>query len=188
MRLSRSARRFTILLHILVSVSWIGADLVIGVLSFTGLTTDDPRTMATAYTAIGMFAVPLLMTLGLLTLATGLMLGLGTRFGLVRYWWVVVKLVISVVLTVLVVVALRPALDDAAAESAIVDPTLPERLDQVRFNMIFPPLVSTTALLLATWLGVYKPWGLTRYGRSQGRSENRRPVLDDSHVRGGVQR
>jgi hypothetical protein len=99
MRLSRSARRFTILLHILVSVSWIGADLVIGVLSFTGLTTDDPRTMATAYTAIGMFAVPLLMTLGLLTLATGLMLGLGTRFGLVRYWWVVVKLVISVVLS-----------------------------------------------------------------------------------------
>lgn len=183
MKLPREIRRFTIFLHVLVSVSWIGVDLVIGVLSFTGLTTDDPQTMATAYTAISMFGVPLLLTLGLLALATGLTLGWGTRFGLVRHWWVVTKLIISLVLITLVVVALRPTLIDAAAESAVVDPTLPERLDQVRLNMIFPPLVSTAALLFATWLGVYKPWGQTRFGRSHRAPAQPRSVLDQAQVR-----
>ena len=126
MRLSRRARRFLVLLHVLSAVSWLGVDLVIGVLSFTGLTTDDPRRMAVAYTGLSMFAVPLLLTVGLLCLVTGLLLGLGTRFGLLRYWWVVVKLALNLVLTT---------------------------------------LVSGSALLFAAWLGVYKPWGPTRYGR-----------------------
>ncbi|MGH3342410.1 MAG: DUF2269 family protein [Carbonactinosporaceae bacterium] len=165
MSYSRRTRRFVLLLHVLSSVSWIGVDLVIGVLSFTGLTTGDPRTMATAYTALHMFCVPLLLTLGLLSLGTGVLLSLGTRYGLVRYWWVAVKLVITIVLTALVIFALRPTLIDGAAESAVVDATLPERLELVRMNMIFPPLVSTSALLFTAWLGVYKPWGPTRYGR-----------------------
>ena len=87
-------------------------------LSFRGLTSDDPQTVATAYGALTMFCVPLLLTLGLLSLATGVILGLGTRFGLVRYWWVATKLVISLVLTTLVLVALRPTLGDAGTEVA----------------------------------------------------------------------
>lgn len=174
MRLSRRARRFTLFLHLLVALSWIGVDLVLGVLSFTGLTTDDPRTMAIAYTGISMFGVPLLLTLGLSTLATGAVLGLGTRYGLLRYWWVAVKLVLNLVLTALVLVALRPTLQDGAAASAVVDATLPDRLSQVRFNMVFPPLVSTTALVFAAWLGTYKPWGRIRSEqRSAGGPEER---------------
>lgn len=177
MTLSRRTRRTLVLLHVLASMSWIGVDLVIGVLSFTGLTTDDPRTMATAYGGLALFAVPLLLVLGLLTLATGALLGLGTRFGLLRYWWVVVKLVISVVLTVLVLVALRPTLDVAAVETATVDPTLADRLTDVRFNMIFPPLVSTTALVVAAWLGVFKPSGPTRRDRGSRTTRAGRPRM-----------
>ncbi len=102
-----------LLIHVLSSVSWIGVDLVMAVLSFRGLMSEDPQTVATAYGALTMFCVPLLLTLGLLSLASGVTLGLGTRFGLVRYWWVATKLVISLVLTTLVLVALRPTLGDA---------------------------------------------------------------------------
>ena len=52
-------RRFVLLAHIISSVSWIGVDLVMGVLSFRGLTTDDPQTLATAYGALAIFCVPL---------------------------------------------------------------------------------------------------------------------------------
>jgi hypothetical protein len=173
-KLSRRTRRVLVLLHVLTSMSWIGVDLVIGVLSFTGLSTDDPRTMATAYGGLALFAVPLLLALGLGTLATGILLGLGTRFGLLRYWWVVVKLVISVVLTVLVIVALRPTLGEAAVETSTVDPTLADRLADVRLTMVFPPLVSTTALVVTAWLGVFKPWGPTRLGRDRGAAATRR--------------
>jgi uncharacterized membrane protein len=158
-------RKFVLLAHILSAVSWIGVDLVMGVLSLRGLTTDDPQTLATAYGALALFCVPLLLTLGLLTLTTGVVLGLGTRFGLARYWWVVTKLVITVVLCVLVLVLLRPTLVEAGTQTALVDGTLPERLTDVRRDMIFPPIVSTAALLFASWLSVYKPWGVTPRGR-----------------------
>jgi hypothetical protein len=36
-------RKFVLLAHILSAVSWIGVDLVMGVLSFRSLTTDDPQ-------------------------------------------------------------------------------------------------------------------------------------------------
>jgi hypothetical protein len=163
--MSRETRKFVLVTHVLSSVSWIGVDLVMGVLSFRGLFSDDPQTVATTYGALAMFCVPLLLTLGLLSLATGVILGLGTRFGLVRYWWVATKLVISLVLSTLVLVALRPTLGDAGAEVATVDPTLPDRLAEVSTNMIFPPIVSTALLLFAAWLSVYKPWGPTPYGR-----------------------
>jgi uncharacterized membrane protein len=163
--MSRKMRKFVLLTHILSAVSWIGVDLAMGVLSFRGLATDDPQTMATAYGGLALFCVPLLLTLGLLTLTTGAVLGLGTRFGLVRYWWVVAKLAITVLFCVLILVALRPTLADAATQTALVDGTLPERLTDVRRNMIFPPLVSTSALLFASWLAVYKPWGATPRGR-----------------------
>jgi hypothetical protein len=92
-------------------------------------------------------------------------LGLGTRFGVARYWWVVIKLVITVAFCTLILVALQPTLADAATQTALVDGTLPERLTDVRRNMIFPPIVSTSMLLLASWLSVYKPWGVTPRGR-----------------------
>ncbi len=94
-----------------------------------------------------------------------MVLGLGTRFGLARYWWVVTKLVITVVLCVLVLVLLRPTLAEAGTQTALVDGTLPGRLTDVRRDMIFPPIVSTSALLFASWLSVYKPWGVTARGR-----------------------
>ena len=163
--MTREMRKFVLLTHILSSVSWLGVDLVMGALSLRGLTTDDPQTLATAYGALAVFCVPLLLTLGLISLTTGVVLGLGTRFGLLRYWWVVTKLVISLVLITLVLIALRPTLLDAATQTALVDGTLAERLTDVRRNMIFPPIVSTSALLFASWLSVYKPWGVTRRGR-----------------------
>ncbi len=65
----------------------------------------------------------------------------------------------------LVLVLLRPTLAEAGTQTALVDGTLPERLTDVRRNMIFPPIVSTSALLFASWLSVYKPWGVTPRGR-----------------------
>ncbi|HET6651818.1 MAG TPA: hypothetical protein VFH10_04185 [Nocardioides sp.] len=164
-RLSRRARKVVLLFHVLTSVSWVGVDLVMGVLAFTGLTSDDPRTLATVYTALELFCIPLLLTLGLLSLCSGLLLGLGTRFGMLRYWWVVVKLVVTVALVVLVLVLLRPTLLEGAAASTVVDATLPDRLLDVRRGMVFPPVVSTTALVFLSWLAVYKPWGTTPRGR-----------------------
>jgi hypothetical protein len=158
-RLSGDVRKWTLATHLLSSVGWIGADLAFLILSVTGFTSGDPALAAACYRAIGTFAVWLLLPLGLLSLTTGLLLGIGSRYGLVRYWWVLLKLVINVVLLVLVVVALRPVVGDAAAASTRVDPTLGQRLGSAPRDLLFPPVVSITTLSFATYLGVFKPWG-----------------------------
>ena len=84
------------------------------VLVFTALFTDDDRTKALSFQALELVAVWPLLTLGMLCLLTGILLGLGSRYGLVRYWWVAVKLALNLVLSGLVLVALAPEVADAA--------------------------------------------------------------------------
>ncbi len=173
-RLSRPARRLTLLVHIAASLSWIGVDLVMLVLALTGLTSNDPQLVSACYVALHRFALVLLLPIGLLALGTGLLLGWGTRFGVLRYWWVVVKLLLNIVLTVLVLVALRPSLDEAARQSARIDASLLDRLGPASSNLMFPPVVSTVALLFAAVLGVYKPWGRTARGRNAAARDKER--------------
>lgn len=166
-RLSATARKATLVIHLISGIGWLGIDVVLLVLTFTGFTSDDPATVAACYQAMGLFVVPCLLTAGLTSLASGILLGLGTKYGLLRYWWVALKLGINLVLTALVPVLLQPRVDQAARlahESA--GGLDPDQLGRIATDLLFPPLVSGTALLIAILLAVYKPWGLIR--RSPG--------------------
>ena len=159
-RLGRRARRVALIAHIVAAGAWIGIDVVLGVLVFTALLTSDTGTEALCYRALELFAVWPLVAAGVATLVTGVVLGLGTRYGLVRWWWVFVKLVMNVVLVVLVVFLLRPGIADAATYGEAL--AAGERLDLDVGGLPFPPIVSGTALVVATVLSVVKPWGRLR--------------------------
>src|SRR3712207_8806435 len=81
---------------------WLGIDVVMAVFVFTALLANDDNTKALCYRALELFAVWPLLTTGLVCLASGAVLGFGTKYGLVRYWWVATKLVLNIVLTALV--------------------------------------------------------------------------------------
>ena len=162
-RLGRRARRAVLTVHILGAGAWIGIDVVLGVLVFTAMLTSSPATEALCYRALELFAVWPLLAAGLVTLASGIVLGLGTSYGLVRYWWVAVKLVLNVTLVVLVAVALRPGLADAATYGELLAAGGSGRSDVG--GLVFPPVVSGAALVIATVLSVFKPWGRLRRAR-----------------------
>jgi hypothetical protein len=159
-RLGRRARRAVLTVHILGAGAWIGIDVALGVLVFTAMLTSSTSTEALCYRVLELFAVWPLIAAGLLTLASGIVLGLGTKYGLVRYRWVAVKLVINIVLVALVVFALRPGLADAAAygEALAAGGSAPADVG----SLVFPPVVSGVALVTATVLSVFKPWGRLR--------------------------
>jgi hypothetical protein len=69
-----------------------------------------------SYRALELFAVWPLIATGLVCLASGVVLGLGTKYGLVRYWWAAIKLALNVVLVVLVMFALRPGVVEMAEQ------------------------------------------------------------------------
>jgi hypothetical protein len=115
-RLSARMRKGVLVVHIVSAGAWIGIDVVMGVLVFTALLADDGNTKALCYRALELFAIWPLLTAGLVSLASGVVLGLGTKWGLVRYSWVAIKLALNIILTALVPVALRPQVIGAAEQ------------------------------------------------------------------------
>lgn len=171
-RLTPALRKGLLTAHIVAAVGWIGVDAVLLVLALAGLTSTDPNVAAASYVAIGTFTSVLLVPAGVLTLATGLLLGAGTRWGIVRYWWLTVKLIITVVLTTLVILLLRPTVAEVAARAGQAGSAdlSRDQLGNLPVDLIFPPSVSIAALLVATVLSVYKPWGRTPWSKTARRS------------------
>jgi hypothetical protein len=109
-RLRGRTRKIVLILHILSVGTWVGVDVIVAVLVLTGWLSADPSTRGLAYQALGTFVVWPMLVSGLVSLVTGVILGVGSKYGLVRYWWVAVKLVLNVVLCTLILVALQPGL------------------------------------------------------------------------------
>jgi phage shock protein PspC (stress-responsive transcriptional regulator) len=140
--------------------AWIGIDVVLATLVVTAWATGDVDTEAVCYQALELFAVWPLSIAGAVSLVTGVVLGLGSRYGLVRYWWVATKLVMNVMLTTLVLLVLRPGVEEVAEYGRRLAARRPGGAD-VGF-LFYPPVVSLTALLVAVMLSVFKPWGRIR--------------------------
>jgi hypothetical protein len=162
--LGRRLRRATLVLHIVSSGVWLGLDAVMAVLVVTAAVTDDDRTRGVCFQALGLVTVWPMTVAGLTCLVTGVVLGLGTAYGLFRYWWVVVKLALNLVLTTLVLVALRPGMNEIVDRGArLLDG---QAVATAVGDLAFPPIVSPTVLLVAVVLSVFKPWGRIRGSRS----------------------
>jgi hypothetical protein len=159
-RLGGGTRKAVLLVHIASAGTWLGIDVVMAVLVFTALGSDDDQTRALAFRALELVAVGPLLATGLICLLSGILLGLSSRYGLVRYWWVAAKLVLNLVLTGLVLVALAPEVAAHADQARQFDAGLPVPLEVGQ--LIFPPIVSPTALLVAMTLAIFKPWGRIR--------------------------
>ncbi|OZM83533.1 hypothetical protein [Pseudonocardia sp. MH-G8] len=159
-RMRPRTRKGVLVAHIVAAGAWIGLDVMLAVLVFTPMLTSDVALAALCYQVLPLLTWPILIS-GLACLATGVVLGIGTHHGLVRYWWVVAKLVLNVVLTLLVLLLLRPGLDEAAQAGRLLagDGAAPDP-----GNLVFPPIVSGVSLVVATVLAVYKPWGRVRRG------------------------
>lgn len=155
-----TVRRATLVVHIVSAGAWIGIDVIVGVLVITGWFSADPVIRGLAYQALGTFAVGPMLVSGIVCLTSGVLLGLGTRFGLLRYWWVAVKLAMNIILCVLIVFALRPGMAEVVEHGRILVGSGESPFDVS--TLFLPPAVSLTALTVATVLGVFKPWGRIR--------------------------
>ncbi|WP_213455015.1 hypothetical protein [Rhizomonospora bruguierae] len=156
MRLTPRWRKALLVVHVLTAVGWFGADLVLLTLAVAGLAGADARVV---YPAAALLAAWLFAPLSAVVWLVGLVNGLGTRWGLFRYRWVLVKLVLTTIMLGLVLFLLVPNLRAAAAQS--LEPGAGGHPD-----LIAPPIVSGSLLVFMTIVSVYKPWG--RVKRAEG--------------------
>lgn len=139
---------------------WLGIDVVMAVLVGAALLIDDDATWALAYQELEMFVLWSLLAAGLVCLASGIVLGLDTKYGVLRYWLVTIKLVLNLLLTALVLVALHGEVLDKAELGRRFETG--ESVSLALGDLIYPPSISPTALLIAFALAVFKPWGRLR--------------------------
>jgi len=150
-------------LHVASSVGWLGAVLAFLVLAVIGLKGQQSLEVTSAYIAMGLLGRALILPLSLMSVATGLVQGLTTPWGLIRHYWVTIKLVVTVLATGLLFVHQRP-IDRAASAAAQATLDSPEA-QHVRIQLVADSVLALAVLLLTTTLSVYKPRGVTRYGQ-----------------------
>lgn len=161
--MSRTTRRVVLVVHVWTAGAWLGLDVAMAALVVTALRADDPALRAALYQALEVVVVWPLTVAGLGCLASGLLLGLGTRYGLLRFWWVAVKLVINLFLSTLVLVLLRPNAQALAGDGRRL--AAGQRVDVDVSSLVMPPTVTVIALTFAFYLSIGKPWGRTSVGR-----------------------
>lgn len=101
--------------------------------------------------------------LSLASLASGIMQALGTVWGLFRHYWVLIKLIITALATALLLLHLQPVTHMAGIAS--VADLSPGDKTAMRTQLLADAAAAVLALLVTTVLSLYKPRGLTKYGR-----------------------
>lgn len=155
-------RKFVLTAHITFAVGWLGAVAGFLALAVSGLTSQDAQMVRSAYLAMEIIARYVIVPVSFAPLLTGPILSLGTPWGLFRHYWILIKLLITVLSTIIMQVHMPPIihLADVAATTAVFGADL----HRMQIQMIIASSAALLALLAVTMLGVYKPRGMTRYG------------------------
>src|SRR5688572_13631758 len=161
MRFAPALRKFTLRTPVSTSVAWIGAVLVFLALAAIALVSEDEGTVRGAYLVMAPAAWLVLVPLAHASLLSGIALSLGTPWGLFRHYWVVLKLAITLFSTVILLIYMGTFRQMAGVAA---DPVV--QLGLVRNpSPVVHAVLALILLLIATWLAVYKPFGVTPYAR-----------------------
>ena len=172
MKMGPSLRKFMLALHITASVGWIGAVVAYIPLDITAAASQDDQTLRAAYLGMDVIVRWAIIPLALAGLASGLVVSLGTNWGLFRHYWVIVSLALTAFATIILIIEAQAIAYFAATAR---DPAA--SADQVRAlgNSLGHSIGGLVLLLVVLALNVYKPRGVTPYGwRKQQEEQARR--------------
>ena len=161
-------RKAVLTVHVVSAVGWIGAVVAYGVLALAGTTSDSADTVRAAFIGMELLYFAL-VPLAALAVLTGLLQALGTNWGLFRHYWVLAKFVLTAIAFTVMMLNLDTVSEhaDHVAHSPAADlPGAGHDLQHAAGGLV--------VLLVVAILGLYKPRGLTRYGRRKRKELNTR--------------
>ena len=159
-------RKFALTVHLTCSVGWIGAVVVYLALGVTAVSSPDTQTVRAAWTAMEVTGWWVLVPLAITALLTGLVMSLGTHWGLFRHYWVLISLALTLLCTVVLVLHM-PTVSAMANMARQMDDADLRALG----GDLFHPAVGLLILLAITVLNIYKPAGVTPYGWRKQREQ-----------------
>jgi hypothetical protein len=162
-------RKLILTAHIVSSVGWLGAVAGFLALAIAGLTSKDAQMVRAAYLSMALTARFVIVPLAIASLLTGIIQALGTPWGLFRHYWILVKLLLTAFATI--VLLQKMPLIGYAARQAVVTASFTADLRAAGTQLVVHSAGGLLVLLAVTTLSVYKPWGLTQYGRRKLREQ-----------------
>ncbi|WP_019637740.1 hypothetical protein [Paenibacillus fonticola] len=164
MTLSPSLRKLVLAIHVITTMGWLGSAAAYIPLAAYLLNNQDADTIRSAIQMMSLVVRFIVVPAAFVSLLTGVALSLGTRWGLFRHYWISFKLLFTVI-AVFMLIAYLVELNHAAsiaAKSILTSTDLSILKDSIH---IVHPSGGLLIVLVATVLSVYKPKGMTRYGR-----------------------
>ena len=158
--MTRGVRKFALTVHITFSIGWIGAVIAYLALVIAAITSQDTQILPAAWIAMELIGWYAIVPLALASLLTGLVMSLGTKWGLFRHYWTLITLV----LTILATVVLLEHMPDVSAIADVAREADGADLAGGLGGELLHASVGLTVLLVIQVLNVYKPRGLTPYG------------------------
>lgn len=166
-------------LHIGSSVGWLGVGIAQLTINVVALTTAHPEVQHTAHEIAHTLDRWPLTILSLTALATGVLLGLKTKWGLLRYWWVAAKLTLSCALLILVPIVVGGWVLEAIDLTASTPPgdsaSASDGYAVVRAELLASSIVIFTTLAFMLTITVVKPWGRIRPAAARRRDRAELP-------------
>ncbi len=160
MTLTPGLRKFVLTVHLTSSLGWLGAAAGFLALAVAGQTSRDAQMVRAVYLVSEPITWYALVPFSLASLLTGLVMSLGTPWGLFRHYWVLITLVLTILSTVVLLLHM-PAVSHLADAARAADGAELAGLG----GDLFHAGIGLLVLLVITGLNVYKPRGLTPYGR-----------------------
>jgi len=181
-------RKLTITAHVTFSVGWLGAVAAFLVLSIAGLTSHDAEVVRGAYLSMDLISRFIIIPMCFAALATGLLQALGTPWGLFRYYWILLKFGLALFATIALLIHQFAVMAVAArrVSGAAAETLFSTDLGPLKTELVRAPSLAILLLLVVTTLGVYKPWGLTRYGRRKQQERRKVQQQPDTETPLGV--
>jgi hypothetical protein len=162
MMMAATLRKFVLTTHVTSSVGWLGAVAAFLALAIVGVMSSDLQLVRSVYLAMHPITWFVIVPMAFAAFLTGVVQSVGTTWGLFRHYWVVTKLLLTVIATAVLLLHAQPI--DRVAAAAAVMPLSGRDLWQLRVQLVGDASAALFVLFVTTTLSVYKPWGMTPYG------------------------
>jgi heme/copper-type cytochrome/quinol oxidase subunit 2 len=130
------------------------------------MTSHDDQTLRAAWIAMELIGWYLIVPLALAALLSGLVMSLGTPWGLFRHYWVLISFMLTIA-AIVVLVQHMPTVSFFAGVAATTDSAHVSELRGALRGELLHAGFGVVLLLAIQMLNVYKPQGMTAYGRQQ---------------------
>jgi hypothetical protein len=147
-----------LLLHVLTSIGFVGAVAGFLALAITGALTGNADIIRAVYVSCGVLTWDVIVPLAWAALLIGIVQSLITPWGLFRYYWVIIKLVLTVIAVAVLMIQTQNI--GMVAQMALAGQV--DGLAGPRTGMLLHGTGGMIVLIVITILSIYKPKGMTQ--------------------------